>query len=252
MRTLAIANMKGGSGKTTTALNLAAGLAAAGHQVLLIDCDPQASLTRAVLPEYAGATLADVLGGAAPGRLGLAEIIQPTAAGFALAPAGLDLATCELLLVGRMGREIVLRRAVAALPQDAYHLVLFDCPPSLGLLAVGALVASDAVIIPSRPEALDLRAVQIFLQALAAIRAELAPGLDLLGVVLTQFDRRTRLHAAAADMLRGAGLQVLATIDRSITAARSTGAGQPITAGKLAEQYNELTREVQQWLTKNP
>ena len=252
MRTLAIANMKGGSAKTTTCLNLAAGLAATGRRVLVIDADPQASLSRAVLPDHAGPTLADVLGGATPGRLTLDKITQHTAAGFDLAPAGLELAGTELQLTGRLGRESVLRRAVAALPQDAYQVCVIDCPPSLGLLTVAALVASDGVIIPSRPEALDLRAVEMFLQALGTIRAELAPGLDLLGVVLTQYDRRTRLHAAAADMLRAAGLRVLATIDRGIAAARSTGAGQPITAGKLAEQYNELTTEVIRWLTKNP
>jgi len=154
MRILAIANQKGGTGKTTTALNLGANLASQGRRVLLVDLDPQSSLTLATLGEC-DKTLADVLGGAQPGTVTMQAIIQSIAPGLDLAPGDLALSTSEMALAARLGRENVLKKALASV--TGYDLVILDCSPSLGLLTVNALTAANAVIAPTLPSALDLR-----------------------------------------------------------------------------------------------
>jgi chromosome partitioning protein len=246
MITLAIANQKGGVGKTTTAINLAYSLAAMGRRVLLVDLDPQASLTQAVGINPEAGSLAEVLGGAHPGRVPMAEIIQPLAPGVDLAPADLDLAGCELGLTSRLGREGVLKKALATV--TGYDLALLDCGPSLGLLVVNGLTAAHGVIAPVIPDALGLRGLALFLSSLEAIRAELNPGLDVLGVVVCQYARRLNLHKAALEKLHAGGLPVLGVISRSTKAATAAGRGLPITGGDLAEQYQALALEVEKWL----
>ncbi len=248
MRNICIANQKGGTGKTTTALNLGAGLAALGRRVLLLDLDPQSSLTQATAGDCAGASLADVLGDTQPGRRALADIIRPISAGLDLAPGDLALSNSELGLVTRMGRETILKKALGKLA--GYDVILIDCAPSLGLLVVNALTACDAVITPTLPSALDLRGLALFLGSLEAIKSELNPGLELLGVLVCQFDNRLTLHRAALEDLRAGGLPVLPVIiGKSVQAATSAGAGEPITRGALAGQYNQLAEYVNQWLT---
>lgn len=246
--TLTIANQKGGVGKTTTVINLAYGLAQLGRRVLMVDCDPQASLTHAAGIDADAGSLADVLGGVKPGQLSMMAIIKPLAEGVDLAPAALELATCELNLVSRLGREGVLKKALTSV--EGYDLVIIDCGPSLGLLVVNALTAAHGILAPVIPDWLGLRGLSLFLDSLEAVRSELNPGLDVLGCVVCQYDRRLNLHKAALEELRAGGVPVLGVISKSIKAAATAGRGLPITGGDLAEQYQALSVEVDKWLNR--
>lgn len=248
MRTLIIANQKGGTGKTTTAINLGAGLAALGRRVLLVDLDPQASLTLATVGECRGKSLAEVLGDTQPGKLGMVQIIKPIGDNLDLAPSDLSLSNSELGLVTRYGREMILKKALATV--RGYDAAIVDCPPSLGVLVVNALAAGDAVLTPTLPAEVDLRGLALFMQSLEQIREALNPPLLHLGVVVCQFDKRLTMHRAALDDLQAGRLPILGIIGKSVRAAEATGRGSPIGAGVLAEQYAELTGEVEKWLRR--
>ncbi len=255
MQTIAIANQKGGTGKSATTHALGAVLAANyGRRVLLVDMDPQSSLTEASAGiDAAGVSLAEVIGGATPGTLQLQDIIIELDDNLYLAPADLALAATELGLSSRMGRENVLKKALAPL-RDYVDVVLIDCPPSLSLLTVNALTAADAVLIPTQPQAVDLRGLSLFLQTLDSIRGELNPDLVTLGVLPTFYDARLIHHREAMEAMERVGLPVLPVrIGRSVRVAEAAANGETVVTyepnNPQAEAYRALSEVIDQWLT---
>jgi chromosome partitioning protein len=253
-RALAIGNHKGGVGKTTITLATGAELARRGRRVLLVDLDPQAALTAAAGIDAAAQSLAEVIGGALPGRARLAEVIRPIAEGLDLAPSDQSLAVSELGLVGRLGRERVIARAVAEVA-GAYDLILFDLPPSLGLLAVAGLVAAAGVLVPTAARALDLRAVRAYLATVDAIRVELNPGLRVIGIVPTFYDGRRRHDAEALEVMRAGGLPVWEPVPGSVKVAEAAAAGVDAIGyagpgNPAAAALQGVAAEVDRWLSQ--
>jgi chromosome partitioning protein len=209
---VAVANQKGGVGKTTTVVNLAAALREFGFRVLVVDNDPQASLALALgiaNAEDLMPTLGDLLMDAAGGhpRLSAGDAIRPTDAGVDLLPCNSRLAAAEMVLVGCMGREFVLRDVLAGVG-DAYDFVILDCLPGLGLLSVNGLTSADSVLIPVQADYLALHGLTQVLHTIGAVRAKLNPALATLGVLLTMVDPRT-VHAREVMTILREGLEDL-------------------------------------------
>jgi chromosome partitioning protein len=245
-RVLAVANQKGGVGKTTTVHTLGAALAHLGRRVLLVDLDPQACLTYSVGldPESLPASLHDVL----VGRSKAAEVLV-VAGGMSILPAGIDLAGSEVHLVGRVGREHAVGRALESV-KEAFDVVLVDCPPSLGILTINGLTAADFVVVPLQCETLGHRGVGQLLETVADVRAYTQPELSVLGAVATMYDGRTRHgREVLADVEARYGLPVLQPmIPRSVRFAEAPATGQsildhaPTATGAVA--YRELAETV--------
>jgi chromosome partitioning protein len=247
-QTIACANQKGGVGKTTTVVNLAAYLALAGDRVLVVDLDPQGNATSGFGIERAGleATLYDVI----LGEMALADVIRPTAVpGCWIAPASVSLAGADVELAGADRRE---RRLAGILdrPSDDYDYVLIDCPPSLGLLTVNALTASDSVLIPTQCEYYALEGLTQLIATLNLVRDNLNPALEIKGVVLTMYDARTNLSAdVAAEVRRHLGAAVFDTVvPRSVRLSEAPSFGLPIALYRAdsrgAIAYSELAQEL--------
>ena len=237
LRALAIANQKGGVGKTTTAINLGTALAAIGERVLVIDLDPQgnASTGLGVPLESRARTSYDALMGGA----GLLDAAVPTAIpGLSVVPANSDLVGLESDLTGDQSRAYKLRDALAALaaqlgskPADqGFKYVLIDCPPSLSLLTLNALAAADAVLVPVQCEFFALEGISQLKETIDQIRATLNPSLEIQGVVLTMHDARTTLSREVADEVRAFfGAKVYeSVIPRNTRVAEAPSHGKPI------------------------
>ncbi len=249
-RIMTIANQKGGVGKTTTAVNLAASLAQHGSRVLVIDLDPQGNASTALdVEHHVGVpSVYDVLVEDRP----LVEVIRPAGAmpDLYCAPATIDLAGAEIELVPVVARELRLARALRAFDTTHLDYVFVDCPPSLGLLTINALVAAEEVLLPIQCEYYALEGVQQLLNTAELVRVNFNPGLHVSTVLLTMYDGRTRLASDVADDVRAHfGTSVLRTIiPRSVRVSEAPSRGQsvisydPGSSGAIA--YTEAAKEL--------
>lgn len=247
-RTVAIVNQKGGVGKSTTAINLGAYLAAMGQKVLLIDMDPQGNATSG-LGVTAGphGCIYDVLLEGEPLE---SVIVQTQVVGLSVAPATIKLVGAEIELVSSLAREFKLRKAMEKLPGGEYDLVLIDCPPSLDLLTLNALTAAGEVLIPVQCEYYALEGVSQLMRSIRVVREELNTQLKIGGVLLTMFDARTNLARQVSEEVRAFfGEAVFKTIiPRSVRLSEAPSFGMPVSlyAPKSvgAEAYATVASEV--------
>ena len=250
-RIITVANQKGGVGKTTSAVNIAAAIALAGHSVLVIDMDPQGNASTALGAVHHEGTpsVYEVLSGDAT----LADVIQecPEVPGLWTAPATIDLAGAEIELVAQVAREYRLARAIdALLAVRPFEYVLLDCPPSLGLLTLNGLVAAREVLLPIQCEYYALEGLSQLLRTIDMVRTHLNPPLVVGAILLTMYDGRTRLASQVADEVRTHfGAQVIDTvIPRSVRISEAPSYGQtvvtydPTSPGALA--YREAALQV--------
>jgi chromosome partitioning protein len=247
-RILALANQKGGVGKTTTTVNLGAALAELGQRVLIIDLDPQgnASTGLGINPRTLEATMYDVLLHDVP----LEDAVEAAAVrGLFIAPANLDLAGAEIELVPAFSRELRLRHALATVFDD-YDYILIDCPPSLGLLTVNALAAATEVVVPIQCEYYALEGLGQLLRNVELVQRNLNPALRVSHIVLVMYDARTNLAEQVATEVREhfGELVCRTVIPRTVRLSEAPSFGQPITvfdsASRGAVAYRELAKEV--------
>ena len=252
---LAVSNQKGGTGKTTTCENLGIGLAQEGKKVLLVDTDPQASLTVALgypRPDDLSFTLSDAMEKIMTERpITPGEGLLHHPEGVDLMPADIQLSGMEVSLVNAMNREKILKQYLDTVRRE-YDFILLDCMPSLGMLTVNALAAADQVLIPVQAQYLSAKGLEQLLQTINKVRRQINPKLKIEGILLTMVDSRTNYAKEISALIReayGSNIKVFSTdIPRSVRAAEISAEGRSIfehdPKGKVAEAYRVLTKEV--------
>jgi len=247
-RIVAVANQKGGVGKTTTAVNLGAALAELGQRVLLVDCDPQGNATSGlgIDRRRVERSVYDVLLDDVAAALAVRQTVVP---GLAILPSTLDLAGAELELVAASTRESRLRDALQPLRAE-FAWILIDCPPSLGLLTLNALVAADGVLVPIQCEYYALEGVGQLMSTIQSVRRNMNPALEVEGVLLTMYDGRTNLSLQVAEEVRRAFRDEVfqALVPRNVRLSEAPSHGLPISAydprSRGAQVYEAVAREV--------
>ncbi len=253
VKTIALANQKGGVGKTTTAASLGVGLSRQGKKVLLIDADAQGNLTQMMgwpQPDELNPTLATLMEKIILDEpISTGEGILKQKDGVHLIPANIELSAMEVTLVNAMSRETVLKRLLNTVKDD-YDYAIIDCMPSLGMLTINALTAADSVIIPVQAQYLPTKGLQQLLKTVGRVKRQLNPRLEIDGILVTMVDMRTNLSKGVVEQLRSAyGGRVFASeIPRSTKAAEMALESKSIFAydpnGRAAKAYESLAKEV--------
>jgi len=248
MRTLAVTNQKGGSGKTTTAVSLAAALGERGRRALVVDLDPQASASSWLAVEDGDRGLLEVF---ADGR-NLLELVRGSSApGVDVIASSPWLVGVEKAVGGQPGAETILRRAFAKLPRDRWEFVLVDCPPSFGLLSISALVACEEVLVPVEARSMALAGLARLLETLELVQDRLNPDLELSGLLACRVDGRTNLSKEVVEILRGQfGKKVFRTVIReNVKLAEAPPHKLPVTLyakrSPGAEDYRAAAKELE-------
>jgi chromosome partitioning protein len=245
---LAVVNQKGGVGKSTTSVNLAASLGAVGHKTLLVDLDPQGNATSGFGLNKNQRELC--IYNALLGDTDIGSIVEPVEIeGVFVVPATIQLAGAEIELVSAFSRETKLKTILDSIRND-FEFVIIDCPPSLGLLTINALTAADGLLIPIQCEYYALEGLSKLLDSVRLVKTHLNPALEVFGVVMTMYDSRTRLAQQVVDEVRDFfGEKLFRTlIPRTVRLSEAPSFGKPVTlydpTGKGAEAYRSLAKEV--------